>query len=639
MTFTPADAVNYNAATASVQINVLKATPAVTWPTPADIVYGTALSATQLNATADAAGTFVYTPAAGAMLNAGAAQTLSVTFTPADANYNAVTKTVSINVLKATTTLTWTTPADIVYGTALGATQLNATASVAGTFAYTPSAGTVLMAGAGQTLSVTFTPSDAGNYAPATTSVLINVLKATPVVTWATPANFVYGAALGAAQLNATANVPGAFVYTPAAGAILNAGPQTLSVTFTPTDSANYAAATKTVTVAVLQATPAITWNTPADITLGTALSATQLDATTIVAGTFVYTPAADTILPVGVQTLSVTFTPTDAVNYTTATKTVAINVRGDARITVDKTTVGVAGTVTAFVADGPGKPSDWVALYVNGASSYLTWKYLNGAADAAGGRNGRRRRAVHAADDARHLRGEVLHRLDAARDERADQRRRDDAQRQRDVGAQRRRRERHRQQRRRQRRRLGGRLRRRRRGAPELEVPERNADAARGRPDQCDRVAGDADDAWRLRREVHRRFDHRRHVADDHGGERHAERQHDHGRAAGHRDRDDQQRPGQHRRLGRPLCGGRDELHRLDVSEQLAERARDRPDLGESELHDAVDARHVCAEVLRRQHAAGDEPDDYGGDPAGGDVQRQRDRGGTAQPDYGNRG
>ena len=57
---------------------MLKATPVITWPTPAAITYGTALSGTQLNATAPAgiAGTFVYTPASGAVLGAGAGQTL-----------------------------------------------------------------------------------------------------------------------------------------------------------------------------------------------------------------------------------------------------------------------------------------------------------------------------------------------------------------------------------------------------------------------------------------------------------------------------------------------------------------------------------------------------------------------------------
>src|SRR4029450_50113 len=225
VTFTPTDAANYSIATASVQINVLKGTPTITWPTPADIVYGTALSATQLNATANVAGTFVYAPVAGTVLNAGSGQTLSVTFTPTDAvNYSSATASVQINVLRATPTITWPTPADIVYGTALSATQLNATANVAGTFAYAPAAGTILNAGAGQTLSVTFTPEDAVNYATATATVLINVSQATPTVTWPTPADIVYGTALSATQLNATANVAGMFVYSPVAGTVLNAG-------------------------------------------------------------------------------------------------------------------------------------------------------------------------------------------------------------------------------------------------------------------------------------------------------------------------------------------------------------------------------------------------------------------------------
>ena len=65
-------------------------------------------------------------------------------------------------------TITWSAPADITYGTALGATQLNATPNVPGSFVYSPVAGTVLNAGAGQTLSVTFTPTDAANYTGAT---------------------------------------------------------------------------------------------------------------------------------------------------------------------------------------------------------------------------------------------------------------------------------------------------------------------------------------------------------------------------------------------------------------------------------------------------------------------------------------
>src|SRR5213075_1105129 len=142
----------------------------------------------------------------------------------------------------------WPTPAAITHGTALSATQLNVTASVPGTFIYSPTAGVVLNAGAGQTLSVTFTPTDAANYTTATATVLITVTKATPTITWPTPVAIAYGAALSATQLNATASVPGTFVYSPAVGAVLNAGAeQSLSVTFTPTDTANYTTATATV--------------------------------------------------------------------------------------------------------------------------------------------------------------------------------------------------------------------------------------------------------------------------------------------------------------------------------------------------------------------------------------------------------
>ena len=64
--------------------SVQKTTPTITWNNPADIIYGTALSSTQLNAIAtnpttgaSVPGTFAYTPAAGTVLNAGT-QTLHV---------------------------------------------------------------------------------------------------------------------------------------------------------------------------------------------------------------------------------------------------------------------------------------------------------------------------------------------------------------------------------------------------------------------------------------------------------------------------------------------------------------------------------------------------------------------------------
>ena len=302
--------------TAAYTINL--ATPPITWPTPAPITYGSALSATQLDASSTVSGTFVYTPALGTVLTAGT-QTLSVTFTPNDTiDYTTATATVQLTVNQATPGVTWATPAAITYGTALSATQLNANSTVSGAFVYTPVIGTALTAGT-QTLSVTFTPTDTIDYTSATATVQLVVNQVTPTITWSTPAAITYGTALSAAQLDATSTVPGVFVYTPVAGTVLGAGPQSLSVTLTPTDTTDYTTATANTTLTVNKATPTIAWPAPAAITYGTALSGTQLDASSTVSGTFVYSPAIGAVLTAGPQSLSVTFTPTDTTDYTTA--------------------------------------------------------------------------------------------------------------------------------------------------------------------------------------------------------------------------------------------------------------------------------------------------------------------------------
>lgn len=313
-------------ATGTLTETINKATPTITWATPTAITYGTALGATQLNASSTVAGTFVYTPATGTVLTAGL-RPLSVTLTPTDStDYNTATATVTLTVNKATPTITWATPAAITYGTALSATQLDASSTTAGSFQYTPASGTVLTAGT-QTLSVTLSPTDATDYNTATDSVTLSVIKATPTITWAGPAAITYGTALSATQLDASSGVPGTFAYSPASGTVLMAGSHTLSVTFTPTDSTDYNSATQTVSVTVNKATPSITWATPAAITYGTALSSTQLGASSTVAGAFAYTPSSGTVLTAGSQTLSVTLTPSDTTDYNSATSTVILMV------------------------------------------------------------------------------------------------------------------------------------------------------------------------------------------------------------------------------------------------------------------------------------------------------------------------
>ena len=236
----------------------------------------------------------------------------------------------TLTITQATPVVSWSNPASIAYGTALSATQLNATASVPGSFAYTPAAGVVLNAGANQTLSVTFTPTDATDYASVTKTVQITVTQATLTVT---AANF--SRLYNTANPTFTGSISGAvngdtFTESFATSAVTRSPVGTYAIVPTATGAnlANYNVVVTNGTLTITQATPVVSWSNPASIAYGTALSATQLNATASVPGSFAYTPAAGVVLNAGAnQTLSVTFTPTDATDYASVTKTVQITV------------------------------------------------------------------------------------------------------------------------------------------------------------------------------------------------------------------------------------------------------------------------------------------------------------------------
>jgi subtilase family serine protease len=244
----------YVGAAGSGTVDVTAATktnPNLVWNTPTPITYGTSLGAAQLDATASVAGTFAYSPAAGTVLTTGP-QILSVTFTPTDStDYATASSIVTLTVNKATPTINWPTPAAITYGTMLSVAQLDPNASTAGTFSYSPPAGTLLQAGQ-QVLLASFTPADTSDYNVTSATVTLTVSKATPTITWATPASVPLGTALTSVQLNAAPSVLGTLVYTPPLGTIMSTtGNITLSTSFTPNDTVDYndTSATTTLTV------------------------------------------------------------------------------------------------------------------------------------------------------------------------------------------------------------------------------------------------------------------------------------------------------------------------------------------------------------------------------------------------------
>jgi uncharacterized membrane protein len=101
---------NYTVTATPGTLTITKANQSIHWNNPADIIYGTALGATQLNATASvvgpaSAGAQSYTPHSGTVLNAGLGQVLMVT-AAGTIDYNSATASVTINVGRAPLTVT-----------------------------------------------------------------------------------------------------------------------------------------------------------------------------------------------------------------------------------------------------------------------------------------------------------------------------------------------------------------------------------------------------------------------------------------------------------------------------------------------------------------------------------------------------
>ncbi|MCI0538539.1 MAG: Ig-like domain-containing protein, partial [Verrucomicrobiales bacterium] len=119
-------------------------------------------------------GSFTYTPEA----NFSGEDTFTYHASDGSLASESVTVTITITPGLQKPQITWSAPVAIVYGTPLSGQQLNATTDVPGTFAYDPPLGTILPAGSGQTLGVTFTPDDSATYTTASATVLLDVEKA-----------------------------------------------------------------------------------------------------------------------------------------------------------------------------------------------------------------------------------------------------------------------------------------------------------------------------------------------------------------------------------------------------------------------------------------------------------------------------
>lgn len=443
------------ASSATGSVTVQKATPVITWPAPAPITYGTALSATQLNATVNVAGTKTYTPAAGAVPGAGL-QTLHVSFVPtSQQNYANASSTVTLEVRKALPTVTVTGGTFLYDGqphlasatvTGVGGANLGAAtftyngsteapvaagvytvvatfagdanhesrsatgtltidpytpvvAVTGGTFTYDaqPHAASATVTGVGTevppgTVTITYngstaTPVDAGtyavtasvpaagNYRAASASGTLTILKATATlslqahtVTYDGQPHPAIATATGA---NGASLSPVTITYDGGSTVPRDGGAYAVEAAFA--GDANHLPASATATLLITKAVPVLGWNAPAPITYGTPLSAVQLNATSSAAGTFVYEPAAGSVLAAApAHPLTATFTPAEPRNYEGGTVATTIAVQpAPASVTV---------TGGAFTYDGQPHAANASAAGVGGAALSPVTVTYNGA-------------------------------------------------------------------------------------------------------------------------------------------------------------------------------------------------------------------------------------------------------------------
>ena len=330
--------------------------PAITWSTPSPIVYGTPLSATQLDATATCAGstvagTYAYTYgsnpiSAGTVLPAGS-DTLTVTFTPS-------TITASCPV-QTTTVVETVNPAPLVvtannFTRTYGAANPTLTDAITGFVnGDTPSSltGSAIMSTTAITSSpvgsypISFSTETLANpnYSITYVAGSLSVTKGPGAITWTPPAAIAYGTPLGSTQLDAYAacagsTVAGIYSYTPASGTIPNAGAQTLGVIFTPTDTVDCPVETTTVPLTVKQAPLVVTavgetktYNTANPTLTDTITGFVNGDTTSNLTGSAIMSTTAITSSPVGsypitfsTQTLA---NPNYSITYVPATLSV----------------------------------------------------------------------------------------------------------------------------------------------------------------------------------------------------------------------------------------------------------------------------------------------------------------------------
>jgi hypothetical protein len=284
-------------------------------------------------------------------------------------------------------TIAFTPASPVTYG--VSSIALKATGGASGnpvTFTLvsgpaTLSGSTLTITGAG-TVVVAANQAGNANYSAAaqvTASIVVN--PATPTITWSAPAAITYGTTLSSTQLNAVAtgiggtSLAGTFTYSPAAGSTPAGGTDTLSVSFTPTDTTDYTSpVTATTTLTVNQAAQTIAFAPVSAVTYGTspiALTATGGASGNPVTFALVSGPATlsgNTLTVTGTGTVVVAANQAGNANYAAAaqvTASIAVNPASQsiAFSTVSAQTVGTPLNLSGYATASSGLPVTFTVI------------------------------------------------------------------------------------------------------------------------------------------------------------------------------------------------------------------------------------------------------------------------------------
>jgi hypothetical protein len=226
--------------------------------------------------------------------------------------------------------LVWPDLQPINYCAALSEQELNAVADAPGAFAYRPPAGTRLPVGS-HVIDAIFTPDDPIAYHASMMSVVLQV-DPVPLIVRAEYSSRSYGDdnppftyVVEGLVCDDPSDVVSGVILRTQANAQSPAGHYPINAEGGV--ASNYSVSHYGGLLTVLPAVPIISWFDPPPVVHGTALSEEQLNAEVNLPGTLSYQPPLGDVLPSGLHSLQVTFTPDDQLNYTTATAQVELTV------------------------------------------------------------------------------------------------------------------------------------------------------------------------------------------------------------------------------------------------------------------------------------------------------------------------